>query len=344
MADNTAQNATDTIATDDVTTLNGGASSGVKVQRVKVGFGDDGTARDVSTAFPMPTTLVSSGGLATSAGSISASATNTPGSAVTASTTAQVIANTMLAGNATFHIVATAFVGTLVFEGSVDGGFNYAPIMALREDGTGAESSAAISTAAAYIRQYTVALPGLAYFRVRCSAFTSGTAAVLIAPGPFLIEPNPTLAAGTATIGSMREQQDAGRIQVSLVIDTLVAVATEALASYGGFNGSTALTLGTAAFTVPAGRVFRIQSASLSARGTAIDTVRVRVRGAAAVAVGSQHYLTLSAAFGANAGDTVVLNPAREIEIAAGQQVGISIVGATTTTTAVAVAGYTYVP
>ena len=54
MADNTVQTATDTIATDDVTTLNGGASSGIKVQRVKVLYGDDNTARDVSPSFPLP--------------------------------------------------------------------------------------------------------------------------------------------------------------------------------------------------------------------------------------------------------------------------------------------------
>lgn len=54
MADNTIQTDADTIATDDVTTLNGSASSGVKVQRIKVLFGDDGTARDVSTSFPLP--------------------------------------------------------------------------------------------------------------------------------------------------------------------------------------------------------------------------------------------------------------------------------------------------
>lgn len=54
MADNSTQNGTDTIATDDVTTLNGGASSAVKVQRVKVTYGDDGTARDASAAFPLP--------------------------------------------------------------------------------------------------------------------------------------------------------------------------------------------------------------------------------------------------------------------------------------------------
>ena len=54
MADNSTQTGGDTIATDDVATLNGGASSGVKVQRVKVAFGDDGDARDASASFPLP--------------------------------------------------------------------------------------------------------------------------------------------------------------------------------------------------------------------------------------------------------------------------------------------------
>lgn len=54
MAENTTQTGNATIAADDVTTLNGAASSGVLVQRVKETYGDDGTARDVSDAFPLP--------------------------------------------------------------------------------------------------------------------------------------------------------------------------------------------------------------------------------------------------------------------------------------------------
>lgn len=54
MADNATQTGNATIAADDVTTLNGGASSGVLVQRVKAAFGDDGTARDVSATYPLP--------------------------------------------------------------------------------------------------------------------------------------------------------------------------------------------------------------------------------------------------------------------------------------------------
>lgn len=46
MADNTAQNGTSTIATDDV--------GGVQYQRVKNCYGADGSATDVSTSTPMP--------------------------------------------------------------------------------------------------------------------------------------------------------------------------------------------------------------------------------------------------------------------------------------------------
>ena len=65
MADNTILNAGsggDTVASDDVTTMNGGASSGVKVQRVKAGYGDDATYTDASLTKPLPTHLRDSSG------------------------------------------------------------------------------------------------------------------------------------------------------------------------------------------------------------------------------------------------------------------------------------------
>jgi hypothetical protein len=58
MADNSTLPATgDVIAADDVTTLNGAGSSGVKVQRVKECWGADNSARDVSGAYPLPVTV-----------------------------------------------------------------------------------------------------------------------------------------------------------------------------------------------------------------------------------------------------------------------------------------------
>jgi len=54
MADNTSQGGADVIATDDLTSLNGSASNGVKVQRVKVGHGLDGDFTDASSTNPLP--------------------------------------------------------------------------------------------------------------------------------------------------------------------------------------------------------------------------------------------------------------------------------------------------
>lgn len=61
MSDNTTTNpgsGGDVIATDDLTTMNGAGSAGVKVQRVKVMFGDDGDARDVSDVHGLPIRLM----------------------------------------------------------------------------------------------------------------------------------------------------------------------------------------------------------------------------------------------------------------------------------------------
>lgn len=63
MSDNTTLNTGtggDIISTDEVTSLNGNASTGVKIQRVKVMFGDDNSARDVSDTYPLPVYLPSS--------------------------------------------------------------------------------------------------------------------------------------------------------------------------------------------------------------------------------------------------------------------------------------------
>ena len=58
MADNTIQTGADTIATDDLATLNGAASGSVKVQRMKPGFGLDGDFTDVSALNPLPVAVL----------------------------------------------------------------------------------------------------------------------------------------------------------------------------------------------------------------------------------------------------------------------------------------------
>lgn len=82
MADNTSINpitlpAGDVIATDELTTLNGVASTGVKIQRVKPCFGDDADARDTSEAHPLPTKQPTSDKMVTVTAAVNTAATLT---------------------------------------------------------------------------------------------------------------------------------------------------------------------------------------------------------------------------------------------------------------------------
>ena len=191
MPDNLQQNGSGTVRTRD--------RAGVETQL----FGLDvnpagsellGTGTTVGAKSGLDVNLAgSAGGVTPTAGAITAAGANTPGTASTTSTTGQVVAAVGTAGNATFHLVASAFVGTVVFEASLDGGLNYAPVMAIREDGTGGAQAEALSIAAASIRAYTVGLPGFSHFRVRASVFTSGSLAVYVQQGPFLVETSPTV-------------------------------------------------------------------------------------------------------------------------------------------------------
>jgi hypothetical protein len=60
MSDNTSINlgsGGDAIATDELTAQNGVPVSGIKVQRMKVGYGDDSDLTDVSKMRPLPVLL-----------------------------------------------------------------------------------------------------------------------------------------------------------------------------------------------------------------------------------------------------------------------------------------------
>ena len=152
MADNTVLNTGtggDTISTDDI-------GAGVKVQRVKVQYGVDGSATDVSATAPLPvqdTALTGSGSL-----------------------TAQDQAVTLALGgtkaNVAFQVSGT-WVGTLTFEASLD---NFATaastIVALRV------SDLTSSTTATNNGIYRCTTAGLSQVRLRMSAYTSGTAVI----------------------------------------------------------------------------------------------------------------------------------------------------------------------
>jgi hypothetical protein len=95
------------------------------------------------------------------------------------------------AGNVTVDASASAYVGSFVFEASSDGGTTWSPIAMGREDGSAIDQGQTLSITAAYSRLWTTALPGITHFRVRATAWTSGTLTVGVTPGPFLTEPPP---------------------------------------------------------------------------------------------------------------------------------------------------------
>lgn len=152
--------------------------------------------------------VVIAGSASTSApvtGSLTAAAAATV--AGTASTTGTVVIDVSAAGNASFHLLATAFVGTVVFEQSFDPAGTagtWAAVPCIPEDaGSAPMSTLAISTAVAYIRQFTQGMFGPALFRVRCSAFTSGALAVRALAGPGWVEPQPALGPSDRVIGAV---------------------------------------------------------------------------------------------------------------------------------------------
>jgi hypothetical protein len=180
--------------------------AGVKTQVIglDVGIGT-GTEALMSTANPAPVNLVASTSNATqTSGSLTASVAQATG---TTSNTGQVVADVSQMGNLTFHLVTSAFVGTLQFEATLDSAgtsTTWGPWLSVPEDGlTAGVTSLSINTASAFIKQYTTAIPGPKLFKVRCSSFTSGSLAVVIQPGPFLIESSPSLAPSNAIIGTI---------------------------------------------------------------------------------------------------------------------------------------------
>jgi hypothetical protein len=191
----------DTYATDELNTVNGVAQTAPlpKAQRMKVGYGDDGDYRDASQAFPMPVNLASSeGNVPRAAGPLTASAATASGAASTAST---VVCDVVPAGNVTVELttVATtgAFVGTVAFEASVDPvgaatRWDAVPVLAMNPANPSTNGQPmALNLGAGVCRTYRAPMLGQALFRVRCTAFTSGSLTVTIIPGPGWIENMP---------------------------------------------------------------------------------------------------------------------------------------------------------
>jgi hypothetical protein len=91
-----------------------------------------------------------------------------------------------LAGNVTIYMFGTYAAVNAVFEISPDN-TNWFPVAATREDSGISETQTGLLTNTS--RAWTTGAPGFSYFRVRATAWTSGTANVVIVAGTYPFEP-----------------------------------------------------------------------------------------------------------------------------------------------------------
>lgn len=187
MADNTELNAGtggDTISTDEL-------AGGVKVQRVKIQYGVDGSATDVSDSNPLP--IDDAGGSITVDGTVGVSGTVTvDGSGVTQPVSGTVTANLSATDNAVLDAIAASVAGTL----TVDNGGTFAVQAAQSGSWSATVTGAAAENAAASGN------PVLVGGRYDSSARTLGTgdagALAVNASGQLLVE----IAAGAGSGGT----------------------------------------------------------------------------------------------------------------------------------------------
>lgn len=323
MADNTTLNVGtggDVIATDDLTTLNGGAVSGFKVQRVKVGFGSDGSLRDVDATNGLPVSIVS-GAQTSVSGNIAAAATGTIGPLdITNYGNASVIVKNQTAG--------TAFAGApvLVFEQS-DDGTSWAPWMVKRDDTGGVNSTWVLSANSANTEVvFDGSLEAVTQVRVRVTTGpTTNPMTVSIRAGAFPFVPHVTVT----------QKHNAGRQQWVLYAEAVTGVAALTALSAIAVTGVTAAGTATS-YTVPAGKTLRITSAvfGMLSNGATLTTAKMRLHavtsGALTAATGNivlsfPRVGNPSATTAANEGGAqITISLGEGIEFVAGNTIGLS--------------------
>lgn len=157
------------------------ASGGLREAVVLAADGQDApvTVQQVGSTLPLATVGAS---YAPVTGNLTA-AQPTPGTPVAGGTVAT--GDIGLAGNVTVGISGTYSGVSVVFEVSPDSGTTWYPAGAAREDTGGNEGGIAFALPSNTTRLWTMAAPGFNRFRVRATAYTSGTAAVIILAGSY---------------------------------------------------------------------------------------------------------------------------------------------------------------
>lgn len=115
--------------------------------------------------------------------------------------TSTVVADVTKASNVAIFIKGTFAGVNITFEGSNDGGTTYFGVQAVRSNANTVElTSGVLGAAPAYC--WEVSVNAYTHFRVRATAWTSGTANIVILPGVYATEPIPATQTTPVTVSS----------------------------------------------------------------------------------------------------------------------------------------------
>lgn len=179
------------VAFDEVTTLNGGTVAAVKVQRVKVMYGVDGTATGVLPTAGLPIQ-----------GSQAAASTTAWTSATSVSTANSISVTGMNTVSVAIVTTSTFTGGVVTFEVSPDG-TNWGAVALAPLDRFATDLT--YTFVASQTRAWSTSVDGFTNFRVRLStAITgTGTATIIVIPQTFAIEPIVNAGIASRTIGGL---------------------------------------------------------------------------------------------------------------------------------------------
>jgi hypothetical protein len=200
-----------TFASDDI--------AGIQYPRVKVTFGDDGAAVDASATNPLPIVLTSA-----QIATLQASLDTTSSGTITGAS--QNVAHALVGKSGVAIQITGVWVGTLQFEGTVDG-TNWVAINGVV---AGTSTPGPTTTANGVVR---LTPSGLAQVRIFSTAWTSGTATINFRAsdatgGTFL---NQSLTAGANIIGKVGIDQTTPGTTNGVVVTTALPTGANAIGS-----------------------------------------------------------------------------------------------------------------
>lgn len=306
------------------------------VDRQRVVLSDDSAAAGlgkVTNAIPGSTDY----GLVTRSMIVGAYQAQSSGSITTSTTVVGGATNYGTAGNITVTFSGTYAGVNATFEVSDDSGTTWFSIQGQRVENGFAEATTGVLPANT-IRAWNFSMLGYDRFRVRATAFTSGSATVRIDPGTMAFQP-----VVSAII------QPPARTPVFLHFQSTAPVVAETLVSVVK-NTAYVAAAGATTIAPASGKVLRIISLALSIRATAATTpwasmhLRVNPTGAAVIgspSIGQYQCGGTAAVIGNTA--SIIVPFADGIEISGTRQLGITLANNVTTNVAsIILTGYEY--